>query len=181
MNALRRAWLAASHPRAFFDGLDERPALGPAAVAVAVSGVVGGLAAAVVAARATASDAWLPLLLAGPALVVPYLALLTLLGGLVLMRPAGLDLRAWEIAAWSWVPIGFLAASLTPIALVAPLPAALVAASLVPAWHLWLVWRGTRAHAVHGARGAVVLYGATVFVAPLALVAFTVAILSTLA
>lgn len=181
MNPLRRAWAAVSRPRSFYASLSDRPALATAAATAALSAVVGTAALALVVARATASDAWLPWLLGVPALLLPYLTLIALLGGLVLMRPAGLDLRAWEIVAWAWVPAGFVGVSLLPIGLLAPWPALVVGASLLPLWHLWLVWSGTETFAAGRPRLATTLYGVTVFGLPLLLVGFTAVVLSTLA
>ncbi len=177
----RDAWRAASHPRAFFSALEDRPSLPPPLAAAAASALVGSLILGVVAARATGSDAWLPFLLGAPVLVLPYLAIVTLLGGLVLMRPAALDLRAFEIVAWAWTPTGLLALSVLPVGLFAPVPTLLGAAVLLPPWHLWVVWRGVEAHAAGGARAAFILYIVAVFGVPSALLAFTVTVLSNLA
>lgn len=180
MTPLRRAWRAASAPRAFYADLPDRPALGTAAAAAAIAGLVGSVVLAAVAARATGS-APLPTLLVVPALALPYLALVTVLGGLVLMRPAALDLRAWEIAAWAWTPAGFLGLALLPIGLAAPAPTLFAASLMLPLWHLWLVWSGTSTHASGRPRLAVVLYAAAVFVAPTGLTIFTLAVLTPLA
>lgn len=179
MSPWARAWAASSRPRAFFATLPERPALVAAAAAAAVAGAVGSLVAAVLLLRATGSTGWLPVLFGVPALALPYLALVSLLGGLVLMRPAALDLRAWEIVLWSWTPAGFLALSLLPIGLIAPLPTLVGGLLMLPVWHLWLVWSGTELHADAHARTAVLLYVLTVFGLPLVLVGFTVVVLST--
>ena len=177
----RDAWRAASHPRAFFTTLDDRPSLRPPLAAAAVSALLGSLVLGVIAARATGSDAWLPFLLGAPLLVLPYLAIVTLLGGLMLMRPAALDLRAFEIVGWAWTPTGLLALSVLPVGLFAPGPTLLGAAVLLPPWHLWVVWRGVEIHAAGGARSAFLLYIAAVFGLPSALLAFTVTVLSNLA
>jgi hypothetical protein len=174
-------WRAVSHPAAFFAGLEDEPRLGRAAARAAASAAVGSLVAGLLALRASGSDAWLLFLLGGPVLVLPYLAIVALLGGLVLMRPAGLDLRAFEVVAWAWTPSGVLAVSLLPIGLVAPAATLAGGLAMLPAWHLWLVWRGVQTFAVAGARAAFALYAAAVFGLPLALLAFTVTVLSRLA
>lgn len=179
--AARDAWRAASHPRAFFATLDDRPSLAAPFAAAAVSALVGSWVLGIVAVRATGSDAWLPFLLGAPVLTLPYLAIVTLLGGLMLMRPAALDLRAFEIVAWAWTPTGLLALSILPVGLFAPWQALLGAALLLPPWHLWVVWRGVEVHAAGGARTAFVLYIVAVFGLPSALLAFTVTVLSNLA
>lgn len=175
---LREAWWAASAPGAFFEALEERPAVGRASLAGLASVTVAALIAAALIARATGSTALLPIVLGFPAAVLPYVALVTLLGGLILLRAAGLDLRAWEVAAWAWVPAGFLAVALLPIGLLAPAATLIGGLLMLPPWHLWLVHAGTRAHAAGGVRAAVTLYVLVVFIAPAALVLFTLVMLS---
>jgi hypothetical protein len=178
----RLAWRAISHPRAFFARLDDRPQLALALAVMAVSALAGSLIVALLALRATGSDAWAPALLGVPVAALVYLAVVTLLGGLTLMRPAGLDLRAFEIVAWAWVPTGALAASLLPIGLFAPWPTLLGGTlALLPAWHLWMIWRGLEVHAVRGRRAAFLFYVLAVFALPTVLTLFTATVLSTLA
>jgi len=174
-------WRAASHPAAFFAGLGEEPRLGRAAAVAAASAAVGALIAGFLALRVSGSDAWAPFLLAGPALALPYVAIIAVLGGLVLMRPSGMDLRAFEVVAWAWTPSGLLALSLLPIGLLVPGPALAGGLAMLPAWHLWLVWRGVQSFAAGGVRTAFALYAAAVFGLPLALLAFTVSVLARLA
>lgn len=178
MTGLRRAWAAAAAPGPFFAALPDTPALGPAIASAAASLLVALAVLALVLARATESAALAPFLVATPAVVLPYVALISVLGSLLLMRPAGLDLRAFEIVAWSWVPSGFLAVSLLPVGWFAPWPTLGGSALMLPVWHLWLVWRGTEAHAVGGARTAWLLYLAAVFGLPLVLTGFTLGVLA---
>lgn len=179
---VRLIWRAISHPRAFFARLDDRPQLGLALAVMAVSALVGSIVAALLALRATGSDAWAPALLGVPVAALVYLAVVTMLGGLTLMRPAGLDLRAFEIVAWAWVPSGALALSLLPIGLFAPWPTLLVGAlALLPAWHLWMIWRGLEVHALRGRRAAFLFYVLAVFGLPTVLTLFTATVLSSLA
>ncbi|MDZ7800630.1 MAG: hypothetical protein U5K81_07555 [Trueperaceae bacterium] len=178
MTQLRRAWRAASVPGRFFEDLPDEPALGAAAAAGGVSLLMGALALGVVLARGTASDAWPLFLLGTPLMVLPYAVLVSILGSLVLMRPAGMDLRAFEIVAWAWVPSGFLAVSLLPIGWFAPWATMAGALAMLPAWHLWLVWRGTEVHATARPRAAAILYLLSVFGLPSVLVAFTLSVLS---
>lgn len=180
--AVRHAWRAVSHPQAFFASLDDRPRLGRAIATMAVSALSASVVAGVVALRATGSDAWLPFVLGVPAATLPYLAVVTLLGGLTLMRPAALDLRAFEIVAWAWVPSGVLALSLLPIGWFAPWPTLLGGLlGLLPAWHLWIVFRGVEAFAAGGRRPAFVFYVVAVFALPSVLLVFTATVLSSLA
>lgn len=166
-------WQAVSAPEAFFRRLEPHPprllAAGAAALA---SGSVGLLVLGLAVARATASD---PLLLAGAflALGLGYLVAAWLLGGIALTRPAGLDLRAWEVAAWAWVPAGFLGVSLLPVAWFFPLPSLAVGLLALPLWHLWIVFAALRVLAPARVRLAGGLYLLVVFVFPLLVAGFT--------
>lgn len=178
----RTIWAAASHPQAFFDSLDDAARLGPALVAMVLSALVASLVAGALLLRATSSDAVGPIVLGTPAVILLYLAQVTVLGGLTLMLPAGMDLRAFEVVAWAWVPSGVLAVSLLPVGLFAPLPALLVGALLLmPAWHLWIVWRGVGTFAVARPRFAMILYVLVVFALPAVFLAFITLVLSNVA
>jgi len=177
----RSAWRAVSHPKSFFETLNDEPRIGVAAALALASVTVGSILAALLLMRATGSDGWLPLLLGVPLLTVPYLAVICVLGGLVLMRPTGMDLRAFEIVAWAWLPSGLLAVTLLPIGLLAPWPTLLGGALfLLPPWHMWIVWRGVEVHAENAPRMAFGLYVAAVFGLPAALLTFTLAVLAKL-
>lgn len=179
--AWRTVWRAVSHPTSFFERLGDEPRIAAPAGLAIVSATLGSMIAAILLTRATASDAWLPLLLGAPLVTIPYLGTIGLLGGLILMRPAGLDLRAFEIVAWAWVPSGPLAVALLPIGLLAPWPTLLGGAMfLLPPWHMWIVWRGVEVHAEGAPRLAFGLYVAAVFGLPAALLTFTLAVLSNL-
>lgn len=179
---LHAVWRAVSHPRAFFEQLDHRPRLASAFATMAVSAVLASLIAAEALLRATASNALLPFLIGIPVAALSYLAIVTVLGSLTLMRPAGLDLRAFEIVAWAWVPVGVLALSLLPIGLFYPWPSLLAGTFvLLPGWHLWMVWRGVEVHAERGARTAFLFYVLAVFALPTVLMAFTAGVLVNLA
>ncbi|MEX2503179.1 MAG: hypothetical protein WD336_12445 [Trueperaceae bacterium] len=179
MTAVRRAWWAASTPGAFYASLDEEVRLRSAIAVAASAALLGSVLAGLLLARASGSAPG-PFLLTVPALALPYLLILGMLGSFVLMRPAELDLRAFEIVAWAWVPIGWLALAVAPIGLWAPGPSLAVAALLLPPWHLWMVWSGVVVHAGARPRAAVIGYGLTVFGLPLAMATFVTAILSSL-
>jgi hypothetical protein len=175
------AWRAVSHPRAFFAGLDDRPQLPLALAVMGVSVLAGSAILALLALRATGSDAWAPILLGVPVALLVHVATVTLLGGLTLMLPAGLDLRAFEIVAWSWVPAGALAVSLLPIGLLAPWSTLFGGVLVVlPAWHLWMIWRGLEVHALRARRAAFLFYVLAVYAFPTLLVVFTAWVLSRL-
>lgn len=134
---LRELWRAASRPARFFARLGERPAdLPRAALAGASSVAVALLVAALALARASASDAYA--LLIGAVVLAGLFnwLLIAALGGLVIMRPTQLDLRAWEVVLWSWAPAGFVALSLLLAVWLAPLPGLVLGYVGTLAWHL---------------------------------------------
>lgn len=180
IDLVRDAWWAASAPMSFFRALHEAPAAQlPRALAAALVAVLLALAVLSLAfVRATGSDGVVLVWAFASAIALPYLAMVILLGGLVMVRPAGLDLRAWEIVAWSWVPAGPLALSLAPAAAVVPLPAALAGLAAFPFWHVVLVATGVRVFARQRARTALVLYLVAVFVVPALLLAVSYAVMS---
>lgn len=169
MGGIRTLWAAASAPSRFFARRAEREPRPLRALAVAVLAVsLGAAVAGWALALATASDPWV-IVLGTVAVVLPYLLLVWALGGLALVRPARLDLRAWEIAGWAWLPAGFLALALAPVVPIAPLVALAVGILLLAPWNLFIVVGGLRVHAPPaGVRTAALLYLAAVFVAPLA-------------
>jgi hypothetical protein len=171
--ALRRSWRAASTPGDFFADLPDAPRVASATIPALLSVAAGALILAWAIARATSSDAWLPILL----LVVPglliYSATLWLLGGLVLSRAAELDLRGWEIAAWAWVPTGFLALSLLPVVAVFPVTSLMLGTLGLPVWHLTVVHAGLARFAPAGGRRALLLYALVILAAPLTVMGVT--------
>jgi hypothetical protein len=129
--------------------------------------------------RGTSSDAWIPILLVVVPGAVLYAALLWLLGGLALARTAAIDLRGWEVAAWAWVPSGFMALSLLPVVAVFPVTSLAIGLFGLPLWHLTVVHAGLAEFAERGVRKALVVYALVVLAAPLTVLA--AALLSLLA
>lgn len=164
---VRKAWRAASAPRAFFGDRRDDDATPLRALLVALaSGTVGAVFAGWALALATGSDP-LVVMLAAVALSLPYLVLITTLGGLAIVRPGRLDLHAWEIAGWSWVPAGFLGLALAPVVPLSPTLALAVGVLLLPAANLFVVHGGLRAFApAERVRTAFLIYLAVVYVAP---------------
>jgi hypothetical protein len=164
---LGRLWRASAHPGEFFATLPASPRLWEATRAGLLSVAVSSLVFSWAIGRGISSDAWLPILL----LVAPgaflYVTLLWLVGGLALARAGSLDRRGWEVAAWAWVPAGFMAVALLPV--VAVFPVTSLAAGLLglPVWHLAVVYRGLAEFAEHRARSALVIYALVVLAAPL--------------
>lgn len=165
---LRSAWRAVSAPAAFFARRvdhDPRPvrAFGVAVLAWIVGSAVAGWAITL----ATQSDPLL-VVLATVALSLPYLFLVWGLGGLAIVRPARLDLRAWEIAGWTWLPAGFLGVALLPVVPLAPIAALAVGVLLLPVWNLFVLYGGLRVFAPEDRiRMSSLLYLVVVFIAPL--------------
>lgn len=173
IGTLREAWRIVSSPLAWFGASDAREpvvlrALGAALLAGAIGFGVGGFALS----RATGSA---PLAMTGvvTAAGLGYLLLVWFLGGVVLSRPARLELRAWEVSAWSWLPAGFLGASLLPVVPIAPWPSLAVGVLAFPAWNLWIVVGALRALAPDRVRLAALIYVGAIFAFPLLLSSFT--------
>ena len=183
VHAVREAWWAASAPTSFYRALHtaSEPRLGRAFAAASLSMALASVVLALAFVRATASDGFaLATALIGVTLF-GVTALLILLGGLVMVRPAALDLRAWEIAAWAWVPAGALAVSLAPAAVFAPAPAAAVGLIAWPFWHVAMVARGVAVFAPERRVLTMTLYLVAVFVVPGLLVAVSYAVMQGMA
>ena len=89
-----------------------------------------------------------------------------------------LDLRAWEVVAWSWTPAFWTGVSFLPAALIAPgvaLPLGVLTAVL---WHLVVLRAGTRVFVVKRRAVFLGLYAFAVFGLPGALALFVGALLS---
>lgn len=168
VSGLRDAWSAASSPTAFYRTLrlTSAPRLGRACAAAAAAVVVACAVLALAFVRATGSDAFVLVWAFLVAVALPVAAMVLLLGGLVMVRPAALDLRAWEIAAWAWVSAGVLAVSLAPAVFVAPVPAVVAGLVAWPVWHVVLVARGVAVFAPRRSAPAVALYLVAVFLVP---------------
>jgi hypothetical protein len=177
---LRDVWWAASAPAGFFRARERDPeprvwrAVVAAAAAVSVALAVLSLAFV----RATASDGWALVWTVASLVGLPYLALALLLGGLVMVRPAELDVRAWEIAAWAWAPAGALAVSLAPAAYLVPLPAVAVGLLAFPFWHVIVLVHGVNVFARRRRLATTALYVVAVFLVPLLLTVVSFAVLS---
>lgn len=180
LDLVRDAWWAASAPASFFQALQQDPAprLWRAVLAALLAVLLALAVLSLAFVRATASDGWLLVWLLACAIGVPYLAMVLLLGGLVMVRPANLDLRAWEIAGWAWVPAGALALSLAPATYFAPLPAAALGLLVFPFWHVVLVVNGVTAFAPTRRLITTVIYLVAVFLVPALVTAVSYAIMS---
>ncbi|MBA2668332.1 MAG: hypothetical protein H0U69_15010 [Trueperaceae bacterium] len=165
---VRDAWRAASAPTRFFlalaDAGEPRPLRAALAATLCVSAALGVLSLAFV--RATGSDGVLLVWAASLAIALPVFSFVLLVGGLVMLRPAALDVRAWEVAGWAWTPAGALALSLLPAVVMAPGVSAVVGLVTFPIWHLIVVVRGVRALSPGRHVAASALYAIAVFGVP---------------
>lgn len=166
----RRLWRAVSQPAEFFADLPDDTRIGSAAWPALVSTSLGGVVFALAVGGATSSDAWLPIVLLVVPGIVLYGAVLWLLGGLALSRTAALDVRGWEVAAWAWVPTGFLALALLPVVAVFPVSSLVLGTMGLPVWHLAVVHAGLREFAEERRRRALLLYALVVLAAPAVLI-----------
>jgi hypothetical protein len=161
-------WRAASAPRAFFEALEPQPpqilrAARAAALGFAAAALAGGFGFL----RATASDAYLPVLLFALLLGGVWLGYAWGFSSLFVQRSGELDVRAWEVSGWSWSVGLFVALSLLVPLLVFPLPAfgALLVGTLL--WHLNVLRVGLAVFLGRPAWRAVVLYALFVYGFPL--------------
>lgn len=175
---LREHWRVASRPLPFFQRLaDEEPRLLRAGLAGAASVIIALLVAALAILRLSDSDAYLPILLGVPLLGLVNWLLIWGFGGLVVMRPAQLDLRGWELAAWSWAPAGLLGLSLLPAVFLAPLPSLILGYAATLTWHIALLNSGLRVFAPQRRLRSMLWYLLAVVVLPWAFFALMFALL----
>jgi hypothetical protein len=165
----RDAWWACSGPSSFFRQLEgEEPRVGRAVTAAFASVALACAVLALAFVRLTASDGYLVVLALTLALLLPLTALLVLLGGLAVVRPAALEVRAWEVVAWAYAPAGALALSLLPVTPFFPGPSAAALVVGFPIWHLVLLAAGLRSMASRP-RAAFAWYVGALAVVPLLL------------
>lgn len=164
---IRTIWRAASRPQPFFEKLkDAPPNLIKSSLAAMLSVGFALIVLAVSIIMATDSTAYAPivlfLLLGG---LFNWL-LVWALGGLVIIRPAFLDIRGWEIVAWSWVPAGVVALSLIPVVFIQPLIAIFAGVFGVYIWHIGILSVALGVFAEKGRVRAMVWYIGCVMVLP---------------
>lgn len=163
-------WLAVSRPHEFFAGFPPHPRLLLALRPATLSVLLGASMFSWAIARGTSSDSLAVTLVILPGAVL-YAAVLWLLGGLALARSAELSERGWEVAAWAWVPAGFMAIALLPVVAVFPVTSLVVGLLGLPVWHLAVVHAGLREFAPSKWRRALLIYAVVVLAAPLTLMA----------
>lgn len=172
---LSNLWRSASAPLRFFRLLEAHPPRLLRAALVAYGAlVVLGLACALGFARATASDAPLPLAAFGTVGATALFLYGWAFGSIFLQRPGALDGRAWEVSGWSWTPALFGSLSLLLPLWFFPVPALALLLGGVWLWHLRVLSAGLSVFLERPARGVVTLYALFIYVLPLALLGFVV-------
>ena len=165
---LQDGWWACSAPVGFFAHLADRahgrpvPALGMAATAWVATLAVAALAFV----RATDSEGYIVLLGLAAVAIGPLFVLVSVLGGLMLIGPGGMGVRAWEVVGWSWAPAGALALAVFPMVPLFPALAAAVAVLAFPIWHLGLVGAAVAAFGTRHRVRTILIYALVVFLVP---------------
>jgi len=168
-------WRAASSPAAFFRWLEPQPTRLLQGGGVACGSlVVLSLAAALGFARATASDAYLPLMTFALIGAGAFFLYSWAFGGIFLQRPGALDVRAWEVAGWSWTPALFVGVSMLVPLWVVPVPALVLTLLAVLVWHLTVLRAGLAIFLERPANTVVALYALFIYVLPLLLLGFII-------
>lgn len=170
---VRTLWQAASRPEAFFRRLEpHEPRLLSAFISALTSILFALIIASLVFTRLTNSTAALPIILFGVVVGGLTWLLFWALGGLVLVRPAQLDLRAWELCAWTWVPAGIMTLSLLPVAFFFPVPSLVIGYFGTLGWHLGMLRAGLNVFAPENVRTSLTFYIIFVLLLPLGLFAW---------
>ena len=179
---IQEMWSAASAPRRFFMWLETQDARILRAFGVALASYfVYTLCLALAFVRSSGSDAYLPIVSAALGIGAAQVLFFWGFGGLSLQRPGALDVRAWEVAAWSWTPAAFVGLSLLPAFWLAPLPAALLSVPFLLVWHLVALRSGLQVFLARKVWWPLTLYVALVLALPLALFGGLAAVFSGLA
>lgn len=163
---LKQAWQAVANTHVFFEGLVSQKVRVPQAVLTALVSVsVALLIIAIALVRISASAAIPVILFVLVAGLINWLLLLAL-GGLVIMRPAQLDVRAWELVAWAWTPAAYIALSLLLVTFYYPVIALVLGIILFNGWHLSMLYGALRTFAPDKAARSCVWYAFSILLAP---------------
>lgn len=130
------------------------------------------LAVALGLARATASDAYLPLAAFALIGAGAFFLYAWAFGSTFLQRPGALDVRAWEVSGWSWTPALFGSLSMLVPLWVVSAPALAVTLLIVLIWHLVVLRAGLAVFLECPATRVVTLYALFIYALPLLLLAF---------
>lgn len=170
-----RLWGAAASPRRFYGWLEPRPTRTLQSAAVAYGSlVVFALAGTLGFARATRSDALLPLVFFAIVGATGLFLYAWAFGSVFLQRPGALEGRAWEVTGWSWTPALFGSVSMLLPLVVAPLPALVVTGVGVVIWHLVTLRAGLAVFVGGRATRIATIYALYIYALPLALFALVI-------
>ena len=163
-------WSAASAPRRFFERLEPQDARIFRAFGVALlSYLFYALCLGLAFVRSSGSNAYLPLFALALGVGVLQLLFFWGLGGVSLQRPGALDVRAWEVAGWSWTPAFFVGVSMLPALLVVPVLGSILSVGFLLVWHVLVLRNGLQVFLERAAWRVVTLYAVLVIVLPLAI------------
>ncbi len=175
MGPLTLWWLAASSPRRFFAELEPLTARIPRAGRIAfLSLLTFSLVFTLGVARATGSDAWLPLVFAAFLGALAGFLYLWGFGSIFVQRPGALALRAWEVSGWSWTPAFFTGLSMIAPMLILPTVALPVMVLGVVVWHIAVLRAGLGVFLERSPIRTVTLYTLYIFILPLVLLGVVV-------
>lgn len=167
---IQEMWSAASAPRRFFVRLEPQDARISRAFGVAIfSYLFYALCLALAFVRSSGSNAYLPIFVLAFAIGAAQLLFFWGLGGISLQRPGALDVRAWEVAGWSWTPAFFVGVSMLPALLVAPTLSFVLSVGFLLAWHLAVLRSGLQVFLERTVWRVVTVYALLVIVLPLSL------------
>ena len=165
---IQEMWSAASAPRRFFERLEPQDARIFRAFGVAfLSYLFYALVLALAFVRSSGSNAYLPIFTIALAVGALQLLFFWGLGGISLQRPGSLDVRAWEVAGWSWTPAFFVGVSMLPALLVVPLLGFILSAGFLLTWHLAVLRHGLQVFLERSVWRVVTLYALLVIALPL--------------
>lgn len=167
---IQEMWSASSAPRRFFTLLEPRDARILKAFTVAFfSYLFYALTLALAFIRSSGSNAYLPLFALALGVGAAQLLFFWGLGGVSLQRPGSLDVRAWEVAGWSWTPAFFVGVSMLPALLVVPTLGFVLSATFLLVWHLAVLRSGLQVFLERAVWRVVAVYALLVIALPLGL------------
>ena len=167
---IQEMWSAASAPRRFFVWLEPQNTRILKAFGVALmSYLVYAFCLTLAFVRSSGSDAYAPIFALALAVGAAQLLFFWGLGGISLQRPGALDVRAWEVAGWSWTPAFFVGVSMLPALLVVPMLGFVLSIGFLLAWHLAVLRSGLQVFLERAVWRIVTVYALLVIVLPLSL------------
>ena len=178
VDLLLASYRANAQPATFFAGDPYARRPRPALVTLLAANLLASLALALLLDQAGAPSLAVPWWLILPALLLPYVALLTAIGALVSMRTRGFQPALLALHAWSWTPSAPLALLALPIGFLDARLALLGFVLALPLAHTVLVTFALRSVDPAGWRHAVTLHLLAVFAVPALLTALPLGLLA---